>query len=233
MNLLSVRQLSKQFTLHQQGAVQLPVLDNIDLEVNRGECLVLSGASGQGKSTLLRCLYANYSADSGQILLKIDDNSIDLLRCDDRSLAWIRRNYIAYVSQFLHVIPRVSALNIVMQPLLDSGMDQVDAEQKAAELLAFLQIPQNLWSLSPTTFSGGEQQRINIAREFVRPKPLMLLDEPTASLDERNRQKVIELILSAKRQGSAIIGIFHDQTTREQVADRSFELPGRSGTPSS
>ena len=221
---LQIENLSKSFILHNQGEVNFQVFENVSLDVYPGECVVLAGESGLGKSTILRCLYANYLSDSGAIIFNHDNQSQDLNQLSDRALIQLRREKIAYVSQFLRVIPRIPALEIVMQPMLDIGYERKQAEQRASELLAHLNIPERLWQISPTTFSGGEQQRINIAREFTVIRPLMLLDEPTASLDAVNRAAVIELIQEAKDQQSAIIGIFHDIESREQVADRVLDL---------
>ena len=221
---LEIQNLSKTFTLHNQGQMSFEVLNDVNLRVSRGECIVLHGTSGLGKSTLLRCLYASYLTDSGHINLYDGQNSYDLTELNERALMQIRLHKIVYVSQFLRVIPRIPCLQIVMQPMLDLGYETDQAEQRAIELLCNLNIPQRLWNLSPTTFSGGEQQRINIAREFTVFRPLMLLDEPTASLDRRNRETVIELILQAKANGSAIVGIFHDEESRTRVADRLFDL---------
>lgn len=221
---LHIKELSKSFVLHNQGEVGFKVFEDVSLEVYPGECLVLSGDSGLGKSTLLRCLYANYLSDSGAIVFNHDNQSHYLNTLSDRALIQLRREKIAYVSQFLRVIPRIPALEVVMQPMLDIGYERQQAEQRASELLQHLNIPERLWQISPTTFSGGEQQRINIAREFTVIRPLMLLDEPTASLDAVNRAAVIELIKEAKKQQSAIIGIFHDEESREQVADRILDL---------
>lgn len=221
---LQVDNLSKSFVLHNQGKVEFQVFNDVSLEAFAGECLVLAGDSGLGKSTLLRCLYANYLSDSGSINLNHDQQTVDLNNISDRALIQIRREKIAYVSQFLRVIPRIPALEVVMQPMLDIGYERQKAEARAAELLTHLNVPERLWQVSPTTFSGGEQQRINIAREFTVIRPLMLLDEPTASLDIVNRAAVIDLIQEAKCKQSAIIGIFHDMETREQVADRILDL---------
>jgi len=221
---LQIQNLSKSFVLHNQGKVSFQVFENVSLDVYPGECVVLAGESGLGKSTILRCLYANYLSDSGAIVFNHNSQSQDLNKLSDRALIQLRREKIAYVSQFLRVIPRIPALEIVMQPMLDIGYERQQAEQRASELLAHLNIPERLWQISPTTFSGGEQQRINIAREFTVVRPLMLLDEPTASLDAVNRAAVIELIQEAKDQKSAIIGIFHDIESREQVADRILDL---------
>jgi len=229
--ILQIENLKKSFTLHNQGKVSFTVFDNLDFKVYPGECVVLHGESGMGKSTLLRCFYANYQTDSGSMIFSPDGDTFDIAKISDRLMNKLRREKIAYVSQFLRVIPRVPALNIVMQPMLDIGYEYDVAKQKASHLLTRLNIPEKLWQLSPTTFSGGEQQRINIARAFVVQWPLMLLDEPTASLDAENRQTVLELIEEAKANNTAIIGIFHDEESRDRVADHVFDI--KTGTMTS
>lgn len=223
---IKVEALTKAFTLHTQGGVRIPVLDAISFEVASGECLVLDGPSGAGKSTLLRCLYANYLAASGSILLRdaVTGEMRDIVRATPQQIIELRRTTISYVSQFLRVIPRVSSLDIVAEPLITLGEAKDIARDKAAALLAQLNLPERLWHLPPATFSGGEQQRINIARGFIAAKSVMLLDEPTASLDAVNRQVVIQLILDACTRGAAIVGIFHDAEVREAVATRKLPI---------
>jgi alpha-D-ribose 1-methylphosphonate 5-triphosphate synthase subunit PhnL len=218
--MLRIHRLSKHFVLHTQGGVRIAVLDRVSFELKRGECLVLDGPSGAGKSTLLRCLYANYLPNEGDLWLREAGSlvPINLATATLQQIIDLRRTTIAYVSQFLRVIPRVSSLDIVAEPLLALGDDAAAAQQRAASLLARLNLPERLWHLPPATFSGGEQQRVNIARGFVTDKPVMLLDEPTASLDADNRDVVIDLIREACARGTAIVGIFHDSEVRERVA---------------
>ena len=218
--MIRVENVSKTFVLHQQNGVQLPVLQNASLEVNGGECVVLHGHSGSGKSTLLRSLYANYLPDEGHIHISHGDEWVDLVQAPARKVLEVRRMTIGWVSQFLRVIPRISALDVVMQPLLDLGVPREACAAKAANLLTRLNVPERLWHLAPSTFSGGEQQRVNIARGFIVDYPILLLDEPTASLDAKNSAAVVELIEHAKTRGAAIVGIFHDATVRNRVADR-------------
>jgi alpha-D-ribose 1-methylphosphonate 5-triphosphate synthase subunit PhnL len=213
---ISVRRLEKTFTLHNQGGVELPVLKGIDLEVQPGECVVLDGPSGAGKSTLLKCLYANYRASAGSVRV----GTTEVTAATAQELLAMRRDTVGYVSQFLRVVPRVPALDVVAEPL--HGAE--DARQQAEQMLLRLRIPMRLWSVPPATFSGGEQQRINVARGFIRPMPVLLLDEPTASLDADNRQTVVALIHEALECGCAIVGIFHDQKVREAVATRTVRL---------
>ena len=220
--MIHVEQLSKTFTLHNQGGIQLPILNNLDLKVLAGQCTVLFGESGSGKSTLLRTLYANYLPSSGGIHVRHKDEMIDLAQATSHELLDVRRQTIGYVSQFLRVIPRVSTLDVVKQPLKERGVCDKEAEEKATYLLQKLNIPERLWSLAPSTFSGGEQQRVNIARGFIQDYPILLLDEPTASLDRKNAEVVIDLIKSALDKNTAVVGIFHDEEVRNAVADYTF-----------
>ncbi|EPF20405.1 Lipoprotein-releasing system ATP-binding protein LolD [Cedecea davisae] len=224
MTRIRVQNLSKTFVLHHQHGIRLPVLANASLEVEGGECVVLHGHSGSGKSTLLRSLYANYLPDEGHIWVKHDGEWLDIVQAPAREVLAVRRQTIGWVSQFLRVIPRISALEVVMQPLLDLGVPREECEAKAAKLLTRLNVPERLWHLAPSTFSGGEQQRVNIARGFIVDYPILLLDEPTASLDAKNSAAVVALIQQAKARGAAIVGIFHDEAVREQVADRLHEM---------
>jgi len=222
--LLRTEGLGKSFTLHLQGGTRIPVLAGVDLAVRTGECVALSGPSGAGKSTLMRCLYGNYGAGAGRIWLAHRGAEIDLASADPRAVIEARRESIGYVSQFLRVIPRVSTRDIVAEPMVARGMVRGDALSRASTLLDRLNLPERLHSLPPATFSGGEQQRVNLARGFGPRYPVLLLDEPTASLDAANRAIVIGLIHEAKQAGTAIVGIFHDAEVREAVADRVFTV---------
>ena len=221
---LKAEGLGKTFTLHLQGGVSLPVLRGLDLEVAAGECVALAGPSGAGKSTLMRCLYGNYGAEAGRILLRHRGGIADLVTADPRLMREIRRDTLGHVSQFLRVIPRVPAIEIVAEPLIARGLPRDAALARAEALLARLNLPARLHHLPPATFSGGEQQRVNLARGFAHDYPILLLDEPTASLDAANREVVIGLIAEAKARGAAIIGIFHDAEVRGRVADRLFDV---------
>lgn len=224
MILLRTEALHKSFTLHLQGGVRIPVLAGLDLELRAGECVALAGPSGAGKSTLMRSLYGNYRAQDGRILVRHDGAMVDLAAADPRTVIAIRSATLGYVSQFLRVVPRVPALDIVAEVLVARGTEIGSAREEAAALLLRLNIPRRMHGLAPATFSGGEQQRVNLARGFIGHHPILLLDEPTASLDEANAAVVIALIREAKSRGAGIIGIFHDSSVRDQIADRQFEV---------
>jgi alpha-D-ribose 1-methylphosphonate 5-triphosphate synthase subunit PhnL len=220
--MLQTRALAKSFTLHLRGGLRMPVLSGVNLDVHAGECVVLSGPSGTGKSTLMRSLYGNYRAESGTILVRHGNEMIDIAAADPRTILAVRHETLGYVSQFLRVVPRVSALDIVAEVLLTRGINQDTAREKARTLLLQLNIPSRLHAIPPATFSGGEQQRVNLARGFIANHPILLLDEPTASLDAENRVVVIRMIQDAKAKGIAIIAICHDADVRDVIADRLF-----------
>ena len=235
---LAVRGLAKHFTLHLRGGARLQVLDDTSLDVHAGQCIALVGASGRGKSTLMKCLFGSYGADAGALRFDSSTGPVDIATASPQRMLALRRRDIAYVSQFLRAVPRVPALDVVAQRLVDAepapASDDLDDARHAARmdaargaaraLLERLNLPPTLWDLPPATFSGGEQQRVNIARGFVQPARLLLLDEPTASLDAANRRVVVELIAEAKARGAAVVGIFHDEEVRDAVADRCVEL---------
>ena len=220
--MLKVEALDKQFILHLRGGLRLPVLHGIELAVHAGECVALAGPSGAGKSTLLRSLYGNYRADAGRILVHHDGEMVDIARASPRTVVQVRAKTLGYVSQFLRVVPRVAAIDIVAEA--SRAADRDAARAQAAGLLHRLNIPTRLHALPPATFSGGEQQRINLARGFIGGHPVLLLDEPTASLDAENRDVVIAMIDEAKARGVAIVGIFHDAEVRGRVADRQLHI---------
>lgn len=220
--MIEISNLSKHFTLHNQGGAVIEVMRGAALSVAPGECVGLTGASGAGKSTLMRMVWGNYRIDGGSV--KVAGH--ELAGAEPRAVIALRRATLGYVSQFLRVVPRVPTLQVVAEPLRALGVPAAGAEAEAAAMLARLNLPERLWSLSPTTFSGGEQQRVNIARGFIHPYPALLLDEPTASLDAVNRAVVLELIREAKARGAAILGIFHDEAARASVCDRLVDVTG-------
>jgi alpha-D-ribose 1-methylphosphonate 5-triphosphate synthase subunit PhnL len=221
---LVVSDVAKSFTMHLRDGIKLPVVAGVSFSIRAGECTVLGGPSGAGKSSILKMLYGNYCVDEGQIIVQHEDGLIDLAAASPRTVLAVRRQTIGYVSQFLRTVPRVSALDVVAEPLVERGEDREISRGKARALLAQLNLPEKLWALPPATFSGGEQQRVNIARGFITEHPILLLDEPTASLDARNRDVVIELIAAKKAAGVALLGIFHDHDVREAVADRIIDV---------
>jgi alpha-D-ribose 1-methylphosphonate 5-triphosphate synthase subunit PhnL len=216
--------LDKGFTLHLQGGVRIQVLAGVDLDVHAGACVALSGPSGAGKSTLMRTLYGNYRADGGRVLVCHHGALLALAQADPRTVLAVRRDTLGYVSQFLRVVPRVAALDLVAEAAVRRGAAPDAARARAEALLVRLNIPRRLHALAPATFSGGEQQRVNLARGFIADHPILLLDEPTAALDAANRAVVVTLIREAKAKGAAIVGIFHDAEVRAAVADRIFEM---------
>ncbi|MCA0011088.1 phosphonate C-P lyase system protein PhnL [Mesorhizobium sp. B292B1B] len=221
---LVVSDVAKSFTMHLRDGIKLPVVAGVSFSIRAGECTILGGPSGAGKSSILKMLYGNYDVDEGQIIVAHEAGLIDLASASPRTVLAVRRQTIGYVSQFLRTVPRVCALDVVAEPLVERGEEREAAREKARALLAQLNLPEKLWALPPATFSGGEQQRVNIARGFITGHPILLLDEPTASLDARNRDVVIELIAAKKAAGVALLGIFHDHDVREAVADRIIDV---------
>ncbi|AOG12153.1 MULTISPECIES: phosphonate C-P lyase system protein PhnL [unclassified Agrobacterium] len=221
---LIVSEVAKSFTMHLRGGLVLPVVSNVSFSVASGECVVLGGPSGIGKSSILKMLYGNYAVDQGQILVNHCGRIVDLASADPRTVLEVRRGTLGYVSQFLRTVPRVSTLDVVAEPLVARGISVDEARERASELLSRLNLPRDLWQLPPSTFSGGEQQRVNIARGFITDHAVLLLDEPTASLDAANRAVVVSMIRAKKEAGVALLGIFHDEEVREAVADRILDV---------
>ena len=222
--MLRVDGVGKTFVMHLSGGSKLPILRDVAFEVRAGECVVLDGPSGSGKSSILKMIYGNYRADSGSILVHDGKEWVDIASAQPRRVLMLRKAIIGYVSQFLRTIPRIGALDIVAAAARASGIAAKEADTRAGGLLDSLGIPEKLWRLPPATFSGGEQQRINIARAFVATHPILLLDEPTASLDAVNRAAVVEFIRARKRAGGTLLGIFHDDDVRCKVADRVIDV---------
>ncbi len=221
---LVVSEVAKSFIMHLRDGLKLPVVSDVTFSVASGECVVLGGPSGIGKSSLLKMIYGNYAVDTGQILVDHKGKIVDLAAADPRTILDVRRQTLGYVSQFLRTVPRVAAIDVVAEPLLARGEAAASAREKAAALLEKLNLPEALWQLPPATFSGGEQQRVNIARGFITDHTILLLDEPTASLDARNRAVVVGMIEEKKKAGVALLGIFHDEEVREAAADRILDV---------
>jgi len=226
--MIDITNAEKTFTMHLQGGVELPVVRGVSFQVEPGECVVLSGPSGAGKSSILKMIFGNYRCDGGRIGIRHHGAVIDLATAEPRQVLSVRRSTIGYVSQFLRAVPRVATIDVVAEPLIANGSARAEARDKAGALLRRLNIPERLWALPPSTFSGGEQQRVNIARSLIADYSILLLDEPTASLDTANRDGVIDLIRQRREAGAAIVGIFHDVTVRDAVATRlhNVALPG-------
>lgn len=222
--MIDIADASKTFTMHLQGGIELPVVRGVTFHVDPGECVVLSGPSGAGKSSILKMIFGNYRCDSGRIGIRHRGALIDLAAAEPRQVLNVRRATIGYVSQFLRAVPRVATIDVVAEPLIVNGMTRVEAQARAGELLHRLNIPERLWQLPPATFSGGEQQRVNIARGFISDLPILLLDEPTASLDAANRAVVVELIAEKKLKGVAMVAIVHDDEIRHLIADRIIDV---------
>ncbi|HZR89858.1 MAG TPA: phosphonate C-P lyase system protein PhnL [Bradyrhizobium sp.] len=222
--MIEINNAEKTFTMHLQGGVKLSVVRGVSFDVKAGECVVLAGPSGAGKSSILKMIFGNYRCDGGRIGIRHHGVLLDLARAEPREILSVRRATIGYVTQFLRAVPRVPTIDVVAEPLLAVGVAREEARQRAAQLLRRVNIPERLWSLPPSTFSGGEQQRVNIARGFISDHPILLLDEPTASLDARNRDVVVELIAAKKRAGVAIVAIVHDDEVRQAIADRIVDV---------
>jgi alpha-D-ribose 1-methylphosphonate 5-triphosphate synthase subunit PhnL len=222
--MIELSNAQKTFTMHLQGGVELPVVRGVSFHVDAGECVVLAGPSGAGKSSILKMIYGNYRCDAGRIGIRHEGIVMDLAKAEPRQVLGIRRSTIGYVSQFLRAVPRVAALDVVAEPLIAKGVGREEARERAGFLLRRLNIPERLWRLPPSTFSGGEQQRVNIAHGFVSEYPILLLDEPTASLDAANRSVVVELIAEKKSKGVAMVAIVHDDEIREMIADRIVDV---------
>jgi alpha-D-ribose 1-methylphosphonate 5-triphosphate synthase subunit PhnL len=222
--MIDIRNAEKTFIMHLQDGIRLPVVRGVSFQVSAGECVVLAGPSGAGKSSILKMLFGNYRCDGGVIGVQHQGASIDIAQAEPRQILGVRRHTIGYVSQFLRAVPRVAAIDVVAEPLLAHGMPRPEAQAKASALLRRLNIPERLWKLPPSTFSGGEQQRVNIARGFISNLPILLLDEPTASLDAANRAVVVELVAEKKSNGVAMVAIVHDDDVRKLIADRTVDV---------
>ena len=222
--MIDITNAEKTFTMHLQGGVELPVVRGVSFHVEPGECVVLSGPSGAGKSSILKMIFGNYRCEGGRIGIRHQGTVIDLATAEPRQVLSVRRSTIGYVSQFLRAVPRVATIDVVAEPLIAKGSARADAREQAGGLLRRLNIPERLWALPPSTFSGGEQQRVNIARGFISDLPILLLDEPTASLDAANRAVVVELIGQKKQQGVAMVAIVHDDEIRHLIADRIVDV---------
>ena len=222
--LLEIKNLGKSFTIHSLDK-HIKASQNINIDVEKGEFIGIVGKSGSGKSTILKCIYRAYKASSGEIWYdSAKFGRIDLTTTDERRIIYLRRHEIGYVSQFLHVMPRTTTIEIVEQALLDMGCDKEYAREEAAKILTHFELDRSLWDTYPNNFSGGEKLRLNIARAMVKKPRLLLLDEPTASLDNASKLRVKELIEQLKAQGTTMVGIFHDIEFMQDVCDKQFNI---------
>jgi alpha-D-ribose 1-methylphosphonate 5-triphosphate synthase subunit PhnL len=222
--MVQVEKLSKIFVIHIRGRKRLEAFQDISFQVEEGRCLGISGPSGSGKSSILKCINRTYLPTSGTIAYESLEGTVDLVKIPEQQMIALRRREIAYVSQFLRVPPRVAALDVVAEPLFRQGVSREAGRQQAEVLLRRLDIPDTLLDAYPSTFSGGEQQRINIARAVIHRPRLLLLDEPTASLDKEAQARVIAILKDFKARGMAIIGVFHDRLVMESFADHIYHL---------
>ena len=221
--ILRVENLSKTFTLHGAGRI-LPSVSNATFAVQTARLTALVGPSGAGKSTVLKCIHRTYLATSGRILLRTEHGEVDLVSADERTVIALRKRELSFVTQFLHALPRQPTLDVVARPLVAQGVDRDTARARAAERLAQFNLPERLWDLPPATFSGGEKQRVNLARGLVTRPSLLLLDEPTASLDPASAALVVEAIRAIKREDIAVLAVFHDPELVRALADDVVSL---------
>jgi alpha-D-ribose 1-methylphosphonate 5-triphosphate synthase subunit PhnL len=211
--------------MHIRGGTRIPSFEKVSFHTKAGSLLALTGPSGIGKSSLLKCVYRTYIPTGGEILYTAKDGrTINLASADDWEVLTLRRNEIGYVSQFFHVMPRVSALEILIEPLVSRGADRKEAQERAMEMLAQVGLGKTLWDMYPSTFSGGEKQRLNILHAIITKPRLLLLDEPTASLDRLYKEKIMEMILALKAEGTAMIGVFHDRDALLALSDIRYDL---------
>jgi alpha-D-ribose 1-methylphosphonate 5-triphosphate synthase subunit PhnL len=228
MKKIEIKNISKMFTVHTRGGLQVHGYEDISFDVNQGEFVSLFGPSGMGKSSVLKAIYRTYTTTSGDILFyKNENESLNIATANESDILELRQNHLGYVSQFLQVLPRISAVDIVAQPLIEKGESQEVSKEKAKQMLDYFNIKEELFDISPLTFSGGEQQRVNIAKGIIAPKSVLLLDEPTASLDKINTQKVIDKLIDIKKDGISMIGIFHDLECMKKISDKIYDMKGK------
>lgn len=222
--ILRVKGFSKHFILHEQGK-SIPSSHNVNLEVYSGKLTALIGPTGSGKSTVLNGIFRTYLPSSGLILFRTaSGHTIDLAQADEHRIMDLRKTQIGFVTQFLHALPRQRTEDVVAQPLYQLGISRDEGRARAREVLSALNLPERLWTISPDTFSGGEKQRVNLARGLLTKPRLLLLDEPTASLDPKTTDRVAELIDRLKDDGVAMLAIFHQLHLVERLADDVVEL---------
>jgi alpha-D-ribose 1-methylphosphonate 5-triphosphate synthase subunit PhnL len=224
--MLEVSGLCKNFVIHSRvGGEALAGFSGVSFQAAAGSLLAITGPSGAGKSSLLKCVYRTYIPSAGRILYRTKSGkSIDLARAGDWEILDLRRDEIGYVSQFFRVMPRLSALDILMAPLVVRGKSTSEAREEAEALLSRAGLGRALWDMYPATFSGGEKQRLNILRAIITVPRLLLLDEPTASLDRNCKEKIMEMILALKAEGTAMVAVFHDRDALLRLSDARYDL---------
>lgn len=223
--MIEINGLGKWFDLQIANQMKVRPLRGLSFQVEQGKFMGLAGPSGIGKSTVLKCIYRTYLASEGEVWYQSRAFGwIELTGASERHMLYLRKNEISYISQFLRVIPRITAIEIVMEKLTSRGVSREEARDRAAAMLQRLALPEAIWDAFPATFSGGEQQRLNIARALIGQPRLLLLDEPTASLDGRTKGVVLDLLHDAKRNGTTMIGVFHDIEWLNQIADDTVTL---------
>jgi len=224
MVILSITNLTKNFYLHNPG-LEIKSCQNISLTLNQGEFIGIVGASGAGKSTILKCINRSYLPMCGDIFYDSEAfGRINLAAASEREILYLRRYEIGYVSQFLNVMPRTTAKEHVMNALLDMGIDAERAEKEAKDMFVYFRLPENLWDIYPATFSGGERLRLNLAHSMIKRPRLLMLDEPTASLDNKTKTLVRDMLQKLKAKDTSMIGIFHDIEFMEGVCDKVFNV---------
>jgi len=222
---IEVKGLYKTFTMHILNDKIIDALHDLDFYIREGEIVGLAGKSGAGKSTLIKCIYRTCIPSKGEIIYNSKKfGAIDLAKANDYEILALRKSEITYCSQFLSVIPRVTAIDVIADSLVSKGESWEKSREVAKEYLSKLGLDEELWDAYPSTFSGGEQQRINVARAIISKPNFLLIDEPTASLDQKTKDIVIDMVLDLKRQGTSVLCITHDPYTMEHIADRVIEL---------
>lgn len=223
-NILEIKNLSKQFYLHEQGR-EIKSCEDISFSLKKGEFTGIVGTSGAGKSTVLRCIYRTYLASTGSVLYhSLSYGKLDLVSAKERQIIHLRKVEIGYVSQFLTTLPRTTAREHVISGALDAGFSLEESIEKAEEMLGYFKLSESLWDIYPNTFSGGEKLRLNLAHAMVKAPRLLLLDEPTASLDNHTKILVKELLMRLKQEGTSMIGIFHDLEFMEGLCDHVYNI---------
>lgn len=230
--MLKIEGLSKEFIMHTRADARIDGFSGVGLSLSAGQLIAVTGPSGAGKSSLLKCVYRTYTPTEGRAVYRCQDGRlVDLASAQPWEIIRLRNAEIGYVSQFFSVIPRVSALDVLVGTQTARGVSPEAARERACESLSKVGIPQSLWNMYPATFSGGEKQRLNIVNALITRPRMLLLDEPTASLDARSKEWVMGLILELKRQGAAMLGVFHDEIAIRTLADDRYEMKARLAAP--